>query len=123
MQREILFRGKPKNKAWLVRGDFFATVVFAENRNKAKQIAMSTVACEDVPYINIEACRLPIADSQYKEGKDEMDWNDPDDRIFLVKNCDFHCEYIKPYECSKCSAKDYCSMLEYWNGRAGNGNV
>lgn len=100
-------------KAWTVREKdrFCIAVVFAENRNKAKSIAQTTDACEDVEYINIEAHRLPIADSQYK-GRIKMDWNDPDDRLFLVKNCNFYCEYIEPYECNRCSARDYCEMYQ-----------
>ena len=100
-------------KAWIVKekGEFCSAVVFAENRNRAKSIAQTTDACEDVEYINIEARRLPEADSQYN-GRSEMDWNDPDDRLFLVKNCGFRCEYIEPYDCSKCSAKEYCEMYQ-----------
>lgn len=96
-------------KAWLVRekDEFCATVVFAENRNKAKCIAMSTEVCEDVEYTRIEARRLPDADSQYK-GRNEMDWNNPDDRLFLVKEYGWTCEVMDGDRCLDCSAKDFC---------------
>lgn len=101
-------------KAWLVKekDEFSATVVFAENRNKAKQIAMSTDACDGVEYINIEARRLLIADSQYIEGKTEMDWNDPDDRLFLIKECGFYCAYDNRDNCDECLGKHYCKMCQ-----------
>ena len=100
-------------KAWIVKekDKFCSTVVFAETRNKAKSLAKKTEACESVEYIDIEVRRLPIADSEYS-GRIEMDWNDPDDRLFLVQNCDFFCEEIVPYECDKCSAKNYCMVYQ-----------
>ena len=82
-------------KAWLVRekDEFAATVVFAETRGKAKAIARYTDACEDVPYTRIEATRMPEADKHYRKGKVELDWNDPSDRIALVRDCGFRCDY------------------------------
>ena len=96
-------------KAWLVRekGEFCATVVFADTRNKAKVKAMSTDCCEDTHYCNIEANRVPQLDKYYKDGKSEMDWLDPDDRIALVTECGFSCGYVE--DCTACSAKEFCS--------------
>ncbi|MCH5303538.1 MAG: hypothetical protein J1E41_01625 [Ruminococcus sp.] len=104
-------------KAWLVgiKDEFLKTVVFAENRNKAKSLAKSTEACDGAKYIDIEARRLPIADSQYK-GRTEMEWDNPKDRLFLVKNCDFCCEFAELSECDKCSAKKYCSFYQEEKG-------
>lgn len=101
-------------KAWIVRekDEFASTVVFAETCSKAKSAAMKTDCCEDVPYINIEARRCPKADSQYTEGKTEMNWNDPKDRLFLVKELGFYCEYVEPYCCEKCSAKECCDPYQ-----------
>ena len=102
-----------KTKAWIVgeKDEFCKTVVFAKSRNEARVAAMSTDCCEDVEYTRIEARRFPIADSQYK-GRNEMDWNDPEDRLFLVKEGDFRCEYVKPVCCAKCSAKEYCNTYQ-----------
>lgn len=95
-------------KAWLVRvkDEFYSTVVFAETRAKAKMAALSTECCEYAKYIDIEAHREPQMDKYYTDGKTEMDWDDPQDRIALVKECGFHCEYDCDME--KCPAAKWC---------------
>lgn len=103
-------------KAFLVhdkeRIEPYSAVVFAENRNKARYIALSTEACEDAEYASIVATRLPVADSQYN-GRKEMDWLNPKDRLFLVKECGLSCAEPEFDECTNCSAKDYCGEYEY----------
>lgn len=89
-----------------------STVVFAESRGKAKSVAILTEACEDVDFLNLEVYRLPNMDKYYKPGKTEMDWNNPEERIALVKDAGFYCEYIELTECERCPAKDYCSAYE-----------
>lgn len=99
-------------KAWLVRekGEFCATVVFAETRGKARSRAMRTECCEDVPFCDIEVRRVPEADKYYKPDKTEMDWFDPDDRLVLVRDCNFICDYgtSQVEDCTTCSAKAFC---------------
>ena len=98
-------------KAYLVRkrrDEFCATVVFAETAGKAKSIAMTTEACMDTDFCNIEVRRVPSIDRYYKEGKSELDWFNPQDRIVLVKELGFFCENIELDKCEHCSAKDYC---------------
>ncbi len=101
-------------KAWIVKekDEFCCTVVFAENRNKAKKLALSTQCCEDVPYIDIKAIRCPEADKQYRKGKTEMDWDNPNDRLFLVKELGLYCEYVEPPYCEKCAGKEYCDSYQ-----------
>lgn len=89
-----------------------STVVFAESRGKAKSIAMSTEACEDVDFVNIQVHRLPQMDKYYKPDKSEMDWLDPEDRIALVKDAGFRCEYVELEECKQCPAREYCDERE-----------
>lgn len=98
-------------KAWLVRekNEFYAAVVFAKTRGKAKALAQYTDACEDAEFCNIEVHRLPSADKYYKEGKRELDWDNPQDRIVLVKECGFYCEDITLERCEECPAKEYCA--------------
>lgn len=100
-------------KAWIVRrrdGDY-ATVVFAETRGKARALAQTTDCCEDEEFTNVSAKRFREADSHYR-GRSEMDWYDPQDRLFLVK-AGWHCEYTDLFECADCCAKAYCDkMLE-----------
>jgi hypothetical protein len=99
-------------KAWLVRekDEFCATVVFAETRGKAKSMALSTECCEDADFCRIEVRRLPQIDKCYKDGKREMDWFNPNDRIALVKECGFWCgiDYFDPEDCKTCPAAEYC---------------
>lgn len=97
-------------KAWLVKDkdEFSATVVFAETRGKARALAMHTEVCEDVDFCNIQVKRKPQMDKYYTEGKKEMDWFDSKDRIALVSECGFQCEYVEPYMCQDCPAKDIC---------------
>lgn len=103
-------------KAWLVseKGEFRATVVFAETRGKARSIAMSTDACEDIGFCDIEVRRLPNIDKYYKEGKVEMDWENPKDRTVLVKECGFRCDYayLEWEDCDVCSAREYCDVYK-----------
>lgn len=109
-------------KAWVVKAknEFCATVVFAETRGKAKSIAMYTDACEDVAFCDIEVRREPQADKFYKEGKTEMDWYDDNDRIALVKDCNFTCEDIEEWICESCPAKEYCdNYIDYIDGKEG----
>lgn len=97
-------------KAWLVRekDEFCATVVFAETRGKARVVALGTDACSEAEFCDIEVRRIPSVDKYYKEGKEELDWFDEDDRIILVKECNFRCEVIELYRCEDCPAKQNC---------------
>lgn len=103
-------------KAWLVRekDEFCATVVFAETRGKARSLALYTDCCEDANFCDIEVRRVPQVDKYYKAGKTELDWNDPNDRLVLVKECDFMCDYdaFNIGECALCSAKEYCGEYQ-----------
>ena len=98
-------------KAWLVRekGEFCAEVVFAETRGKARSLALHTDSCEDVPFTDIEVHRMKSADKHHKDGKWLLEWDNPKDRIALVKDCGFVCDYDFDLEdCKICSAKEYC---------------
>lgn len=98
-------------KAWLVRekDQFCAAVVFAETRGKARSLALHIECCEDVPFTDIEVHRMKPADKYYKEGKRQLDWEIAKDRIALVKDCGFVCDYDSDLEdCKICSVKEYC---------------
>lgn len=103
-------------KAWLVNeiGEFCAAVVFAETRGKAKQLAKSTECCEDTAFLDIEAHRFPKADKFYTPGATQLYWDEPEDRITLVKELGFTCDYDALYagDCAECSAKEYCSQYK-----------
>lgn len=63
-------------RAWLVRekGEFFCTVVFAETRGKARALALTTDACEDANFCDIEVHRIKEADKLYS-GRSKVDWD------------------------------------------------
>lgn len=110
-------------KAWFVRekDGFCATVVFAETRGKARALARCTDACEDSDFCDIEVHRLPNIDKYYKDGKTEMDWYNPQDRIILVKECGFQCESVEYADCDECSAKGYCDLYKDYAEELQNG--
>jgi hypothetical protein len=114
-------------KAWLAKdtNECRATVVFAETRGKARALAMCTDACEDVDFVDIEVCRKPQMDKYYTEGKMEMDWNNSKDRIALVKDCDFVCdyEYWEREDCDTCPAKEYCDRYQECLEEERNGTI
>ncbi len=99
-------------KAWLVRVkyEFCAEVVFAETRGKARVLAQSTDICEDAHFLDIEVHRMPNLDKYYKNGKWHFEWENPKDRLILVKEGGFICsdEAFEMEDCPTCSAKHYC---------------
>lgn len=103
-----------KKKAYKVFDDAscenFSTIVFADNRNEAKALALRTDVCEDARYIDVRAQRLPEADCLYK-GSFEIDWYDEDTRLALVRDFGWSC-FEPSFECAECPAKQYCSWNE-----------
>ena len=101
-------------KARLIRekDEFCAEVVFAETRGKAKALASCCDCCENASFTDIEATRMKQADKYYKDGKWHLDWDNPKDRIALVKDCGFVCDYecLEWEDCEECSAKKYCDI-------------
>ena len=109
-------------KAWPVgeKDEFCATVVFADTRGKARALAMHTDCCEGADFCSIEVYRQPQMDKYYTDGKREMDWEDSQDRIALVKDCGFRCseDVFEIDDCEICPAKEYCDRysdyVETW---------
>ena len=103
-------------KAWLVRekDEFCAEVVFSETRGKARSLALCTDCCENADFTDIEVHRMKSADKYYKEGKWHLDWEHPQDRIALVKDCGFVCDYdnFDLKDCEECYAKQYCDRYK-----------
>jgi hypothetical protein len=105
-------------KAWIAneQNEFYCVVIFAETREKARYKALQYTECfEDAGYKDIRCTRIPVADKMYN-GRDYMDWCDPDDRLFLVKECGFECDYVFDgmgiEGCEKCSAKEFCDIYK-----------
>ena len=108
-------------KAWRVSDDTSyeggSTVVFAETRGKAHQLALRTDCCEDSEWNNIRVTRLKEMDKMWRPGKREMDWEDPEDRIALVKECGWSCcdDYLDVEEdCTRCPAAEWCDKYQDW---------
>jgi hypothetical protein len=110
-------------KAWLVRekNEFCAEIVFAETRGKARSLALRGECCENAVFTDIEVHRQPQADKYYKEGKRRLDWENPKDRIALVKDCGFVCDYdaFDIGDCENCSAKEYCDRYKEYTTEKG----
>ena len=107
-------------KAWLVRekNELYAEVVFAETRGKARALAQATDCCEDAEFTDIEVHRMPQADKHYRDGKWHLDWFDPGDRLVLVRDCDFMCDYdaFQAGDCTVCSAREFCDWYSDTEG-------
>jgi hypothetical protein len=103
-------------KAWIVkeRDECACEVVFADTRGKARALARHTDTLSETDFTDIEVRREPNADKYYKDGKWCMDWENPEDRIALVKDCGFSCDpdYFDLEYCADCVAKDYCDMYK-----------
>ena len=100
-------------KAWLVQDKwdcYGAEIVFAETRGKARSLSLATDCCSETSFLDVDVLRQPNADKYYKEGKWHLDWDNSKDRIALVKDCGFVCdyEYLEWEDCEECSAKQYC---------------
>lgn len=95
----------------------YTIIVFAENRNQARYIALHSEAFEwydCLTYIDLIAKRIPALDKYYR-GLDEMDWDNTEDRIAMVKEANFSCsdEYaLDECGCEYCPAKQWCERYE-----------
>lgn len=100
------------NKAYLVRekDELIVCVIFAETAGKAKSYALCCEEFEDAEYINLEVTRIKEMDKYATQGKIKMEWENPSDRIILVRDCGFTCFEPTKFECEVCSAKNYCDI-------------
>ena len=92
-----------------------STIVFAERPATAKVIALTCDCCEDARYIDVRVNRVPEADKLYR-GRSEIDWYDPETRLFLVRDLGWAC-WETSFECESCVAKKFC---EWWEGDDNN---
>jgi hypothetical protein len=96
-----------------------AEVVFAESAGKAKYIAKDSDQFEEAYgwgsswVTELSVHRLPEGDGEYR-GHEIMDWWDPDDRVFLVRELGWYCSEETDLQCDKCPALEYCSRKEEW---------
>lgn len=102
-------------KAWKANVDWenCSVIVFAETRGEARQMALSLLNewYTDCRFIDVKVRRVPQADSLWLN-RDYMLWDNPEDRLFLVKELGWYCEYPEYEICEDCIAKEYC---DYYN--------
>lgn len=101
-----------KLKAYKVspKYDFYSEVIFAETAGQAKSFALSMDSCSEYSFTELEVRRMPNLDKYYKEGKRYFEWDNPQDRVVLVKEAGFVCddETYEYEDCEVCPAKKYC---------------
>ena len=69
----------------------------------------------DCKYTDMRIKRSKKLDKYYR-GVSMMDWENPEDRLAMVKELNYCCAYSIPIEkldCANCSAKDCCSRSPY----------
>lgn len=89
-------------------------VVFAETVGKAKAYAAGTDEFCDYGFTGIRANRVSALDRFYK-GRPEMDWNNMEDRVAMVRYANFECSSeVWHTECERgeCPAQEWCGRYE-----------
>lgn len=115
---QTIIRNPDKNKEGMPMRAYVITeeiegaslVVFAETRGKAAGQAMRNELFEDYEYTKIKPYRAPLFDKYYR-GQPQMDWDNKDERIALVK-AGWYCIGYHPEPCEDCPAKKYCIRME-----------
>ncbi len=91
----------------------YSEVVFAETRGKAIADALGLEIFEGYFFTDLRAKREPALDKHYR-GHWCMDWDNPQDRLALVRELDLSCaeDFFDPADCATCIAADFCSRYE-----------
>lgn len=95
--------------------EYGQTTAFAETAAKARYIAKDDDCMEQNSkddWLYYSARRFPEGDCRYTEGKTRLDWDDPKDRLILVRDAMWACETPDEDECAICPAKPYCRHHE-----------
>lgn len=103
-------------KAWCVQDraacENYSVLIYAETRNEARVLAMSSDELEGAEYTDLRATRLKEMDAYYR-GEAFIDWFDPHYQIPLVRDCGWRCfDPDFDFYCKSCAAKEYCSEWE-----------
>lgn len=105
-------------KAWNVtdkNGDVgMSFIVFAETRGKAISQVNHDGAFDWYSYTELRALREPALDRFYN-GRGQMDWNDDEDRIAMVRYAGFRCPYeidVDQERCEECAAHLWCERYK-----------
>lgn len=106
-------------KGWMVQTETSegAVIVFADNRNEAKKMAIGHDVLDDARYIDLRAKRVPEIDGMEDcEPKDNY-WDNGEIRKIMCKEYAWAC--VEPWheDCDKCAARDVCYYPADWGGR------
>lgn len=98
-------------KAWLVTNyEGIGTVVFADTASKAKADALNEDGFEDETFISLRVRRVSKLDGMENcEPKDNY-WLNDDIRLILVRDYGWWCQEPIVDDCSKCVAREYCTI-------------
>ena len=105
-------------KAWLVHDKWCNEcneIIFAETRGKAIVEAQSCDQFWDYNFIEMTAVRYQVFDKFYKPGKWRMDWDDPEDRVAMVRFGGAYCSDemdVSIEECERCEAHPWCTQYD-----------
>ena len=110
-------------KAWIASdrngNEGLSLVVFANTAGLAKAYTARTDIFCDYGFTGIRVNRCKALD-QFYNGKVEMDWRDPEERIAMVRYANFECtSEISFAEChcdeEQCPAREWCARYERMN--------
>ena len=102
-------------KAWRVEEPYEGSVavVFAETRNKAKNLAVQyDEGLQDYGYAGVRAIRMPQLDKYAGNNPYVMDFGIDEDRLIMVRDVGVSCFEPEYEDCEKCVAKDYCEVYK-----------
>lgn len=94
----------------------FEYIIFAESRGKAIYYALHNCdgAFDWYGWTEMSAIRRPALDKYYR-GETQMDWDNMNDRVAMVKDAGFRCYYeidVTLSECEECPAHQWCDRYE-----------
>ena len=97
-------------KGWRVSTDTSegAVIVFADNRNEAKKMALGHDVLDDARYIDLRAKRVPKIDGMENCEPRDNYWLNDEIRLIMVKEYAWACIETDGSECDECVARKYC---------------
>ena len=93
------------------KNETLSTVVFAETAGKARALAQHTNTYKNIKFCDIKTQRIPQINKYYTNSKIEMDWFKMEDRVALVKEAGFRCDYDS-LDCESCPASEWCEIAK-----------
>ncbi len=105
-----------KLKCYMVSDNDKSVIVFAASAGKARYAASCSEEFDfaySTDWMHLSVCRVREGDNEYR-GHEFMDWFDPQDRIFMVKELNFACTDETDLDCGSCPALEFCRRKDEW---------